>query len=49
MCHNNRKDRIRNEFIHKKVEIASIEDKLRKGFRWFGHLQYKPKCTGVKE
>ncbi|PKA63692.1 hypothetical protein AXF42_Ash016976 [Apostasia shenzhenica] len=43
MCGYTRKDRMRNEYIRKKVGVASIEDKLRESrLRWFGHLNRMP-------
>ncbi|PKA52789.1 ataxia telangiectasia mutated family protein [Apostasia shenzhenica] len=38
MCGYTRKDRMRNEYIRKKVGVAPIEDKFRESrLRWFGH------------
>ncbi|PKA59726.1 isoleucyl-tRNA synthetase [Apostasia shenzhenica] len=43
MCGYTRKDRMRNEYIRKKVGVAPIEDKLRESrLRWFGHLNRRP-------
>ncbi|PKA64424.1 ataxia telangiectasia mutated family protein [Apostasia shenzhenica] len=43
MCGYTRKDRMRNEYIRKKVSVAPIEDKLRESrLRWFGHLNRRP-------
>ncbi|PKA50366.1 isoleucyl-tRNA synthetase [Apostasia shenzhenica] len=43
MCGYTRKDRMRNEYIQKKVGVAPIEDKLRESrLRWFGHLNRRP-------
>ena len=39
---NKRKNRIRNEGIHLKIEVTPIDEKMRKGpLRWFGHVQRK--------
>ncbi|PKA51537.1 isoleucyl-tRNA synthetase [Apostasia shenzhenica] len=43
MCGYTRKDRMRNEYIRKKVGVAPIEDKLRESqLKWFGHLNRRP-------
>ncbi|PKA52309.1 integrator complex subunit 11 [Apostasia shenzhenica] len=43
MCGYTRKDRMRNEYIRKKVGVAPIEDKLRESrLRWFEHLNRRP-------
>ncbi|PKA62166.1 isoleucyl-tRNA synthetase [Apostasia shenzhenica] len=43
MCRYTRKDRMRNEYIRKKVGVAPIEDKLRESqLRWFGHINRRP-------
>ncbi|PKA49222.1 ataxia telangiectasia mutated family protein [Apostasia shenzhenica] len=43
MCGYTRSDRMRNEYIRKKVDVAPIEDKLRESrLRWFGHLNRRP-------
>ena len=40
MCGYTRLDRIRNVVIRERVEVAPLEDKLRKtGLRWFGHVK----------
>nr|XP_016440806.1 PREDICTED: uncharacterized protein LOC107766524 [Nicotiana tabacum] len=40
MCRYTRKDKIRNKVITDKVEVASMEDKLRESrLRWFGHVK----------
>ncbi|PKA55105.1 ataxia telangiectasia mutated family protein [Apostasia shenzhenica] len=43
MCGYTRKDRMRNEYIRKKIGVTPIEDKLRESrLRWFGHLNRRP-------
>ena len=43
MCGKTRIDKIRNERIHKMIEVASIEEKMRENrLRWFGHIQRRP-------
>ena len=40
MCGKTRRDKIRNERIHKMIEVAQIEEKIRYNrLRWFGHIQ----------
>ncbi|XP_070045256.1 uncharacterized protein LOC142163875 [Nicotiana tabacum] len=40
MCGLTRKDRIRNEVIRDKVDVAPVEDKLQESrLRWFGHVK----------
>ena len=43
MCGKTRRDRIRNERIHKMIEVAPIEEKMRENrLRWFDHIQRRP-------
>lgn len=36
-------DKIRNDYIHEKVQVAYIEDKMRLGsLRWFGYVLHRP-------
>ncbi|KAJ7946136.1 Retrovirus-related Pol polyprotein LINE-1 [Quillaja saponaria] len=50
MTGHTRKDRIRNEEIRRKVEVAPIEKKMRENrLRWFGHIQRRPMDTVVKQ
>jgi len=47
MCGYTRFDRIRNEMIKGKIEVASIEDKIKEAtLRWFGHIRNG--CTSEK-
>ncbi|KAG5625059.1 hypothetical protein H5410_010277 [Solanum commersonii] len=48
MCGHTRSDKIRNEVIREKVEVASVVDKLREArLRWFGHV--KRQVCSVRE
>ena len=43
MCGNTRRDKMRNENIRTKIDVASIEKKMRENrLRWFGHVRSKP-------
>ena len=49
MCGNTIKDKIRNEEIRKKVDVASIENKMRENrLRWFGHIRRRPNDALVR-
>ena len=49
MCGNTRKDKVRNEDIHTKIGVASIEDKMReKRQRWFDHMRHRPTDASVQ-
>nr|XP_009791670.1 PREDICTED: uncharacterized protein LOC104238877 [Nicotiana sylvestris]XP_016454062.1 PREDICTED: uncharacterized protein LOC107778337 [Nicotiana tabacum] len=40
MCGHTRLDRIRNEVIRDKMDVISVEDKMREvRLRWFGHVK----------
>ena len=40
---------MRNEEIHTKIGVASIEEKMRENrLRWFGHVQRKPTDAPVR-
>jgi len=42
ICGHTRLDKIRNEVIRDKIEVASIENKIREThLRWFGHIRRK--------
>ena len=48
ICGHTRKDKIRNEVICNKVEVVSIEEKIRETrLRWFGHVRRRPIDTPV--
>ncbi|KAJ7957951.1 Retrovirus-related Pol polyprotein LINE-1 [Quillaja saponaria] len=50
MTGHTRNDRIRNEEIRRKVEVAPIEEKMRENrLRWFGHIQRRPMDAVVKQ
>jgi len=39
ICGHTRLDKLRNELIRNKIEVASIEDKMREvRLHWFGHI-----------
>ena len=43
MCGKTMKDKIRNERIHKMIEAAPIEEKMRENrLQWFCHIQRRP-------
>jgi hypothetical protein len=47
ICGHTRRDRVRNEDIRDRVEVAPIEEKLvQHRLRWFGHVQ-RPVRSGV--
>jgi len=48
MCGNTRRDKVRNEDIHSKIGVASIEKKMRENrLRWFDHMRRRPTDTPV--
>ena len=43
MCGNTKRDKVRNENIHIKIGVASIEEKMRENrLQWFGHVRRRP-------
>ena len=49
ICGQTRLDKIRNEVIRDKIEVASIEDKMRDArLRWFGHIRRRPRDALVR-
>ncbi|KAD6796522.1 hypothetical protein E3N88_07418 [Mikania micrantha] len=49
MCGHIRLDRIRNELIRERLEVACISDKVREGrLRWFGHVRRRNRLTPVR-
>ena len=43
MCGNRGRDKVRNEDIRTKIDVASIEEKIRENrLRWFGHVRRRP-------
>lgn len=50
MSDNKLKNRIKNENIQCKLEVAPMEDKIRETrLRWFGHVQKKPVDATVRK
>ena len=40
---------MRNEYIRTKIDVASIEEKMRENrLRWFGHVRYRPTNASVR-
>ena len=49
MCGNTQRDKVRSEYIHTKIGIASIEEKMRKNhLRWFDHVRCRLTVTPVR-
>jgi hypothetical protein len=49
ICDHTRKDRIRNDDIRNKLEVAPIQKKLvQHRLRWFDHIQRKPHEAPVR-
>jgi len=49
MCGNTWRDKVRNEDIHTKIGIASIEGKMRENnLRWFCHVRRRPTDAPVQ-
>ena len=49
MCGNTRRDKVRNKDIRTKIDIASIEEKMRENrLRWFGHVRRRPTDAPVR-
>ena len=43
MCGKTRRDKVRNKYIRTKIDITSIEEKMRENrLRWFDHVQCRP-------
>ena len=43
MCGNTRRDKVRNEDIRTKIDVASIKEKIRENrLRWFDHVRRRP-------
>ena len=50
MCGKARRDKIRNKRIHKMIEVAPIEEKMRENrLRLFGHIQRRPINAPVRK
>ncbi|AQL08719.1 Retrovirus-related Pol polyprotein LINE-1 [Zea mays] len=48
ICGHTRRDRVRNDDIRERVEVAPIEEKLMQHrLRWFGHIQRRPEEAPV--
>jgi len=42
-CDNTRRDNVRNEVTRTKIDVASIEAKMRENhLRWFGYVRHRP-------
>ena len=49
MCGNTQRDKVRNEDIRTKIDVASIEEKIRENrLRWFGHVRRRPTDVPVR-
>jgi hypothetical protein len=49
ICGHARKDRIRNDDIQNKLEVAPNQEKVvQSRLRWFGHIQRRPLETQVR-
>jgi hypothetical protein len=43
ICGNTRIDRVRNDGIHERIGVTSVEEKfVQYHLRWFGHIQRRP-------
>ena len=50
VCGKTRRDKVRNEWICKMIEVAPIEEKMRENrLRWFDHIQRKPINAPVRK
>jgi len=52
ICGHTRRDRVRNDDIRDRLDVAPIEEKLvQQRLRWFGHVQRRPPdapvCSGI--
>jgi hypothetical protein len=48
ICGHIRKDHVQNDDIHKKLEVAPVEEKLMQHrLRWFGHIKRRPPEAAV--
>jgi len=49
MCSNTKRDKVRNEDIHTKIGVTSIEEKMRENRqRWFDHVRHRPTDAPVR-
>ena len=49
MCGHTRLDKIKNEAIRRRLEVASISDKIREGrLRWYGHIRRRHVSATVR-
>jgi len=49
MCGNTRRDKVRNEDIHTKIGVVSIEEKMRENrLQWFDHVRRRPTNAPVR-
>jgi len=49
ICGNTRREKVRNENIHIKIGVTSIEETMRENrLRWFGHVRRRPTDAPVR-
>jgi len=48
MCGNTRREKVRNENIRTKIDVALVEEKMRENrLRWFSHVRCRPTDASV--
>jgi hypothetical protein len=49
ICSHTRRDRVRNDDIRERLEVAPVEEKLvQHRLRWFGHIQRRPAKAPIR-